>query len=821
MRFALALTGIAFLFNFASSVEAQQGLESFVTESGKCTQAELDDLGQSQSGFTYSIQPTEILSVFGRNPLPTDQVIPRITSLRCHYSDRDLVLISSAKGEGNYCGWVRKENLIQFSSDAGVAGADPLSQALGLDEDCPQVTPLSIKRYCLIMSGLDLPIAECENPLVKESPFETKFIVFNAYQNTGADSVSRVTIPVYETYTGEDAAQQRAEAKIFNVLRVYNAKKGDDGIVRYLVGANYNNMLGWMSAEAGTIWYSKLATFFAASGVESVMSDVPHVADAEALGVVPANISAMVSGPREYRRYPVLIDNREDVASGNPSNNPYLDIAFIGSFCEGETRLLCAGEDDVGSAAPLELLNRADILFLIDGTKSMEPYFKLVSDAVTTASADFLGNVNIQFGAAIYGDFVRPSARGLDDEMQFSTVIELDSIIDGDEFEDLPQTTLFIRDPLRDKPEAAHAALYRAVNTTGWRGDSPKYVIHIADHGDRVRPPQALLDALISEKIIYLPVAVRGEAVSPASDRFVEDAREIFERHLSPNGEPLAVAPLVTYTRGTVNRANEYSAILSAVRSSMELGNKARDITLDELYGRTSPGDTATSRYVPGYAALTRAAMDLYLGETAISAADVEKRTIAARGYVKTARVGDLETNWDYFAEIRASDLDLLERNFETLCYKILDSDAREANANAIWVLIETLTGDKLRDMDDFAAYLNDRDKIPLAKQTILGPGLLQLATALSDTSPEAKARLGKFQRSVCRTAKLMELVQGRVKLDNPFEQRNGVEGDLIWRDVAYTHRNGYPHSWIFTDDFQETSIFLPLSYLPEEISME
>ena len=109
--------------------------------------------------------------------------------------------------------------------------------------------------------------------------------------------------------------------------------------------------------------------------------------------------------------------------------------------------------------------------------------------------------------------------------MQFRTAVELTEIYSGDEFDGLPTERLFIEDVNRDKPEAAFAALYQAIRTADWRDGSVRFVIHVADHGDRDTAHSELADLMRAERIFYVPIAVRGEYIPQFNNALVAQTR--------------------------------------------------------------------------------------------------------------------------------------------------------------------------------------------------------------------------------------------------------------------------------------------------------
>jgi len=806
-RIILAACAIA-----APLAVSAQSLANFETQTGLCTGQQIRSLVSSEDdfeGFTYTVEAAEILQTRGLSPLPTDTFIPPITGLACHYLDKDngLILVS-AETSPNYCGWIDVSTVLIGRQNQG--------DVFGENGACGSISPMSVADYCADMADLGENVSDCADPRLATAPFDTKFIVYNAYQDNSAAGISPVEIPLYATAEGSQTA---GVVKIFNVLRVFSVAMGPDG-VRYLVGSSERKMLGWIDADSGAVWYSKLATFFAETGEAPVLLDVPHAGENIVVATAPDNIRAMLEQERDFRKYPVLLDRRQELETDPLDKDPYLEIAFIGSFCDTGSGVLCAEGVDTSVATDLSVLNQADTLFLIDGTKSMERYFGLVSLAVDELTSEYQGLVEYKFGASLYGDFTEPGKRGPSDPLQYREEIPLGTILSGREFAVLPDAELFIEDAQRDKPEAANAALLRAVETTAWSGEAPRFIIHIADHGDRTPPSQALLDAMKREKILYFPIAVRGDSVIDASRNFVNHSAEIRTRHVTDEGFPMASGVSQTYS-GTeaVSDQVEYDAISAALFGALQLAEEVRRDLIDVLYGREATDEDAElagSRFPPGYAGVTKAAAELFLGrDISEEGLSIEARTIAARGYIPTAAIREPESDWEYYAAIRPADLGDLRKSFDRVCKSIKDSNARQDFAEALQDAISVLTGDELRDQETFRAYFAERGNIPLASEIVLGEGLIGLARDLGN--PNAEARISQYQKEVCRSAKLFSLMDARRQLPVPYDQAQRPDGNLIWQDASqsYVHTGDRRRDWLYQDDFGRLTVFLPLSYLP------
>ena len=469
---------------------------------------------------------------------------------------------------------------------------------------------------------------------------------------------------------------------------------------------------------------------------------------------------------------------------------PHLGVSFIGKICENDQGAMCSTAD-LAKEKTVNF-NSADILFLIDGTKSMRKYFKIVSRAVEDFTDKYLGNPDYRFGVALYGDFKTKGAESLGDPLDFSVPYPLETNFTGNLFADLDQTELFIKDALKDKSEPTNAALFEAARKIDWADQRLRYIIHLADHGDRVPPNSKLIETLTDEKIFYIPIAVEGEAILTESDAFVKHSKMIYEKHRTKTNFPMSVEPVVTYRSQT----DDYEAVANALVSALNVGQEAAQKAENDLLGDVRQDNSSLN---PGFAALTQAAMDLYsLDEDGVS------DTIAATGYIETADYRQPENNWDYFVALSRNEMDKLNRNMDTVCYGLGSGDDTNVIVESISQMIETLSGDAIVP-SELGSYFRNRDSIPLISQTILGDRIMDLVDAI-----QAGRNITEFKKGFCKSAQLTTLMLENMRLPEPFSG-----GSLTWNGDDFDYKDEEEFDWVYTDEFQRDTIFLPLKYLP------
>lgn len=792
-------------------------VSGFTTETGLCNQSSLDLLADAKNGSTYTLDHAEIFSADGINPAAVGEQIPSMTSLSCHAigKNKDFVLVSK-KSNPSFCGWVNKVNLLQ--SKAGAENKDIFGNPVN-NNACNSVLPLKISEYCKAMQDLNETIEACQDKFISKSTINAKFMVWNADLSNEERKANALQVPIYTT---KRANRQRGAVDLFSVLQIFDVAQSPEGVL-YLVGSDFRNMYGWIRQDSGTVWFSKLATFYADNSKGTILSDEPSVDSAIEIAKPPKKLSEMLNSDASFQEYPVLFDRR---AKKNTKDvQSFLEVAFIGRLCRENE--LCVDDGTGPKNDELDVFQSADILFLIDATKSMRRYFPLVSQAVrNVAGEEKSGSLKYRFGAAIYGDYLSKNKKNLKDPMQFKIVAPLKPLRRGNEMDKVGDVSLYIDDPAGGYSEAMFSALYNGITKTRWRRDNtPKFIIHLGDHGDRGNPPQELLDLMKAKQIFYLPIAVRGDYRPQESADFVSHTQSILNQHVTKNGNTIGIKQVLkTYKNNEeiISPETEYNSIANALRVSINLESQIRKLILNELLNLNETTDLSNQQ-VPGSSDITLAALDLYGIDIPKNGASIAERTLAAKGYIPVSGEGKEEKNWRFSVAIRPGDIRALQEGFSALCKYTFGSSSEEILLKNVTLLISKLTGDTIETADDFKRYFDDRDSIPLVSRTILGEGVLELATIFKDLS--SADRVAALQKESCRTFSLLKQMEAGLKLRKPFDEKlvSGelVKGDMTWNDdeKIYTVKNSIEHNWIVKDKLGSSFIFIPLDYFPPKPS--
>jgi len=284
------------------------------------------------------------------------------------------------------------------------------------------------------------------------STLDAKVLVRNHYDED--DDSAATGAPVYYRYTDPEPYKS---LKIFNVLNVFDYVE-HAGKVWFFVGGEKaseeggakQTLYGWARAEDLIPW-STLMNVYYRQGKDGVP------------------------------RFPLL----ETVTQGPITVHR---IAFPGTACDSAGNCISALASAVERAELGDEMWKAesiDFLFVIDATESMRKYFAPVVKGVRAflKEADPGDRIKVRFSVIVYGDFLsRDSGRG---SFQFARVVPFGSTKNEEQLDYLVGAESFT-DNMYDLPEAAFAALIKAIKEAEWRDKAGwRMVIWIGDHPNR------------------------------------------------------------------------------------------------------------------------------------------------------------------------------------------------------------------------------------------------------------------------------------------------------------------------------------------------
>ena len=775
---------LTLIFAWANPSSSQDiDLINFSTDTGECSSAQKSDLQKAaltktlRAFQTYTLSEVPIERRRGASP-PTEKRIKPLQTLLCLAKDGNKMLVTTIDPLDKSCGWVRTNNLKQVRSSLIGANMDP----------CGDIKPMSVGSFCANLAKLGKLSSEadkltrfCELDGVSISTIDAKFVTDNTtsrlYSRADNELLVKREIPVY---LESDSVESYDNVDVFSLNGIYDVDQDKNGNLRILLGVD-GKLRGWVDLNSGHVWYSNLATYFKKFGNEKVyLGEIigSQTDSQEVLAEKPNSNSFDLS--EDYVKFPVLFDMRRRPANAPASFTPQLQIAFIGKFCEnnGETRMCTDAENMYNKS--LSNLRSADVVFLIDGSKSMREYFQIVAESLANFTSDYLGNPDYRFGVAMYGDFQQRSKTRLGDPLDFRIVRQLKPIYNN-KFADIANTDLFIKDALKDKSEAVHAGIFESVRAFNWGDDKPHFLIHIADHGDRVQPSNQVISQLRAENIFYIPIAVEGEAILKESQDFINQANKYAEQYKDQNGNPMSVKAIISYGTGQKTARDAISDALVEATNVVSIAD-------GDLKGDILPtlGPAVKSIFnIP-------------------DTDDID--SLAAVGNIRTAGINQPEMNWDYFVALERRELTEIQRLAEDVCSNLGTGDSVETATNAIIGIVQTLTGDD-KTQEELVKQLQE-GSIPLQTQTIIGEGMANFL--VRSTTGEG---LEDYKKEFCRTEILLDGMQRGTKIMSPEDGE-----DIIWNGDFYDLVRGEEFDWVFTDDLGREVFYLPIEYMPRPL---
>ena len=788
-QFSFIIFGLLVTIATSSYAQSDQpipdNLANFATNTGECDVTYKKDLqlqylttlGKFKIPRSYTIKEASLSQRRGISP-PTANTLKPLQPVLCLANERDKVLVTSVDPGDRACGWVSKDVLAEVNqSDPEIA-------------PCGEIKALKVKDFCKITKSIvnistttEKLIAGCNLDGVKDTSIDTKFITDNTTsRRAGITTNAALTmrkIPLFDTSNSKNPF---GSVDVFSVNRVFDAKPTNTGSLRVLLG-DEKAPLGWTDLDNGHICYSTLTTYFKPNGTKSVYLQkiITGFSDEEnqLLATKPSAKSFNVK--EDFVKFPVLFDMRRRGQMTPKRQSPQLEVAFIGKFCDGNAGQMCLSDDNKYSQA-LSNMRAADVVFLIDGSKSMRKYFGLVAEALTDFTEEYIANPDYRFGVAMYGDFKSNTKTNLGDPIDYKTIMDLNTNYSGN-FDLVTQAELLIFDALKDKPEAVHAAVFEAAKTFNWAQDKPHFLIHIADHGDRERPSQKVFDALNKNNIFYVPIAVEGEAVLKESKTFIDDSEIYAKKYITTNGNPMAIKAIKSYGNGSTDAGENIAKALIEATSGW-----------DDLDSGTSDGDILP--------VLDAAAKEIF---NILETDDIQ--VLAATGYIETAAIGSIESNWDYFVSLDEKNAQELKSEMQDVCESLDVGDPTKTITNTVFNLVRLLTGDN-KTVDEMIEIWRE-GSIPLQTKTIIGPGIQQLLLAASTDQD-----LTPYKKEFCRSSLLLNLMLKNLKLRVAEENV-----DLIWEGSYYDPKDQFEFQWRYTDLSGSKRLYLPLNYLPRPLN--
>jgi len=351
--------------------------------------------------------------------------------------------------------------------------------------------------------------------ITKSGKINKKGMVLNTIESLKNDKINAGDEEKVKYFYDSHLTKSTAKSsKIYEILYIYKIK--DDAI---LLGKNYvtdvyhakDEVLGWVSAKKITIWDHRIAvepnwdkeaaqerkgkniktTFFI---------DVPKAkrfAEGKQLNkryVIWDNDTYEKRNIGDWRRFPLLDYNK--------------DTKIIKAGVMGELRSVMSNQDTISQTGFADIQRKynelrakqrnINIVFVVDGTSSMQPYFPALSKAIG-ASMDKLKKSytknSLQFGAVVYRDYAEKNMITQVHKLT-SNYQEVSHWLSGIKAIDRYD---------KDKPEAVFYGLMTALRSAGLRKNETNVIVLVGDAANHHRndPSQINKNDLINLFVRY------------------------------------------------------------------------------------------------------------------------------------------------------------------------------------------------------------------------------------------------------------------------------------------------------------------------------
>ena len=307
----------------------------------------------------------------------------------------------------------------------------------------------------------------------------------------------------------ESSISSENKSRVYEVLYIYKIDNVNKSVLLgrservTVAGKVKNTILGWMKLENVTIWDTRIASepnWNTDAAAERRSGEKAKIYRTESQARKYGNRAIWEQDPFEkrnigqWRRFPVLSEVDSE------------GIVKVGVM--GELKTVGSGETiaDTEWASVREKYNalrakrsRINVVFVVDGTLSMQPYFKPISKAIQNSMATLRNNSqnkgqSIKFGAVAYTDNAEDKYNKLTQVQRLGTYSNL-----VDWFNNL---TTFHKDD-KDTPEALFYGLNTGIRATGISPDETNVIVLIGDAGNHNRNDKSQVDSNVLKNSLF------------------------------------------------------------------------------------------------------------------------------------------------------------------------------------------------------------------------------------------------------------------------------------------------------------------------------
>lgn len=739
-------------------------------------------------------------------------------------SERDPDTLLARDRVRGRCGWLQIRDLMSLSEALDVVDLPGYEDETGIDN----ATPLKLKAKVVVRATrepdgqiLQVPVFTAPNAL---DPYLHRYVDYFAVAD-----VFRAELE------GGGECGNISDADCFLLI----------GGTEIEEGVTVPRILGWVRGTDVELWPSAMSLYFTEGE-----NDVP---------VFLELCHAMVAGTGRRcgpgATDPIATGSWRSVTEQNiprfPVIRPYVgreeglaedvwvyQIVTALQICAADGSGACRSADRftdeqarVGQG--LKLLQTADILFVIDGSESMERYFRSVVDAAIGFAEDLTGSgINARFGAVVYSDYL--DTLGIPDTVSIATIAEFGDPGDASNLNRLTDTADVqrrVQDVHRDLPEAPFAALARSIEPgyLDWSDEAGiRLVVWIGDIGNRepgehttrgatpklteAMDALALADAVMTSVpddrrsvIILGAINVPGRGGDEARDDFLRDYAEVADI-LADEYLPQLPALSVTTSGSDAERVAQ-SRIREALEDLVDIVRTTEFIVAEGDLGAAAEA-AGTEAGLPTFEISGAVAERLGLlpagGEAAIGDGEV----LAVESYYvrQDLRDGPGQAQFEYWLGLRLEEIIDLSNAMTAFCDKLETFNFANELNDAYGGVLEAVTRDQLPEAMTPAEFLERTLSVPKSEFSsfLSQPAYQWFESLMGDVDA-----LREFREDICIKAQLVNYVRQGKRVD-PADLVMEA-GRVVLRDGA--ELEDFAWDWIPAGGIRY--FFFPLDFLP------
>ena len=749
-------------------------------------------------------------------------------------SDRILVGIAKPK-EGYVCGWAPRRFVLE-------EGFRPL-KVTEVSPDSPNnVQMLEIKDK----------VVEVENPL-----FLKALLRSNAATDNEGTNAKRVTL--YDSPAGN--RKVIADVGIFSLFYVYKIHTTNNGRWFFVAGispTDTKTTAGWIPEDSMFAWETQVSLYF---NRQTTGTDIYSTR----IGLAKKNDTLVMAGhPRTKQiepedsniaRFPILTHFNlpyEDEDIGQRETR--YQIGFFGESCDEITGVCKSAKESLEEMSENvragNQFRHVDILYLLDNSKSMSPYFDAVVSGVREATSQMDlsddSDVKVRFAAATYGDFLTKANPPLIDDLEFSVVADFADYGQTRhlaKLTDLAKSNTFFKDSAyKDLPEAGSAALIKAVDSLNWSETAgTKLIVWIGDHGDR--QDESLKSSLSEAAKLFHKSSLMINAINVAGNfnathnaNFIsqanvvnsqlidlstknqnsDDANALFNAR--KNQEPVRLAYDTGQTATTsesvaatkklvienVAEINQEALALAKILKDAFEGRLANEADIKKAFPKARLGQLALALSQAGY------------DEETIKRISREEQLMTG-GWVSYRE--EIE-NFDFWINVSSDHMDDFQKVISSACEAFQTGKIEGPLEDAMINLARNLSGDRYDAISSEETIAEVLVKYLFIPKEYFGSYLDYSPSDIVELWREVRAS-GKHElrkelyKPVCESAYLLDLVNRDQRVDDP-------DRDLIPDELGYHFSveddKIRDFNWVWGSSSGVEFYYIPASYLPGRI---